>query len=67
MRPPFMANLLVRDVARAIPCYRDGLAGVIHYSDPDGAAIKVGGVALTLHADHTYDKHPWHQRLVAEL
>ena len=33
--------------------------------DPDFAAIKVGGVELMLHADHTYDKHPWHQHLVA--
>ena len=57
MLPPFMANLLVRDVARAIPFYRDVLAGVIHSSDPDFAAIKVGGVELMLHADHTYDKH----------
>ena len=60
MLPPFMANLLVRDVQRAIPFYRDVLHGVIHYADPDFAAIKVGGVELMLHADHTYDKHPWH-------
>ena len=65
MLPPFMVNLIVRDVARAIPFYRDVLGGVIHYADPDFAAIKVGGVELMLHADHTYDKHPWHQRLIA--
>ena len=63
--PAFMANLLVRDVARALPFYRDVLGGEIHYSDPDFAAIKIGGVELMLHADHTYDKHPWHQHLVA--
>ena len=41
-------------------------ARLFHYSDTDFAAIKVGGVELMLHADHTYDKHPWHQRLVAD-
>ena len=66
MLPAFMANLLVRDVARAIPFYRDVLGGAVHYSDADFAAIKVGGVELMLHADHTYDKHPWHPRLVAD-
>jgi uncharacterized glyoxalase superfamily protein PhnB len=65
MLPAFMANLLVRDVERAIPFYRDVLGGIVHYADPDFAAIKVGGAELMLHADHTYDKHPWHQRLVA--
>jgi uncharacterized glyoxalase superfamily protein PhnB len=65
MLPAFMANLVVRDIERAIPFYRDVLAGVIHYADPDFAAIKVGGAELMLHADHTYDKNPWHQRLVS--
>jgi uncharacterized glyoxalase superfamily protein PhnB len=65
MLPAFMANLLVRDVARAVPFYRDVLGGVIHYADPDFAAIKVGGAELMLHADHTYDKHAWHPHLVA--
>jgi len=26
--------------------------------------VNVGGVELMLHADHTYDKHPWHAPLV---
>ena len=65
MLPAFMANLLVSDVERAIPFYRDVLGGIVHYADPDFAAIKVGGAELMLHADHTYDKHPWHQRLAA--
>jgi uncharacterized glyoxalase superfamily protein PhnB len=60
-----MANLLVRNIERAIPFYRDVLGGVIHYADPDFAAIKVGAVELMLHADHTYDKHPSHERLTA--
>ena len=65
MLPAFMANLLVRYVERAIPFYRDVLGGIVHYADPDFAAINVGGAELMLHADHTYDKHAWHPRLVA--
>jgi uncharacterized glyoxalase superfamily protein PhnB len=63
MLPVFMANLIVRDVPRAVAFYQEVLGGVIHYADPDFAAIKVGGAELMLHADHTYDKHPWHPRL----
>ncbi len=65
MLPAFMANLVVRDVPRSVAFYRDVLGGVIHYADPDFAAVKVGGAELMLHADHTYDKHPWHSPLVA--
>lgn len=61
--PVFMANLLVRDVARAAAFYREVLGGRVHYADPDFAAINVAGAELMLHADHTYDKHPWHARL----
>src|SRR5262249_35463903 len=63
MLPSFMANLLVRDVERAVIFYREVLQGVVHYADPDFAAIKVGGAELMLHADHTYDKHAWYPRL----
>jgi len=63
MLPAFMANLIVSDVSRSVRFYEDVLGGVIHYADPDFAAIKVGGAELMLHADHTYDKHPWHPRL----
>ena len=74
--PAFTVNLLVRDVPRAIefllatarPAGRVRgmrvLAATVHYSDGDFAAINVGGVELMLHADHTYDKHPWHAPLV---
>ena len=27
------------------------------------AAVNLNGAELMLHADHTYDKHPWHPRL----
>ena len=64
MLPAFMANLIVKEVVRAVAFYQDVLGGVIHYVDPDFAAVKVGGAELMLHADHTYDKHPWHARLI---
>ncbi len=39
------------------------LDATIHYADPDFAAVAVSGVELMLHADHAYDKHPWHAPL----
>jgi len=63
MLPVFMANLLVRDVGRALGFYKDVLGARVHYSDPDFAAVNLNGAELMLHADHTYDKHPWHPRL----
>src|SRR5207249_888239 len=39
------------------------LNATVHYADPDFAAINVGGVEMMLHADHTYDKHPWYAPL----
>ena len=64
MLPAFMANLVVRDMTRAVAFYRDVLQATVHYADPDFAAVKVGGGAeLMLHADHTYDKHAWYPRL----
>ena len=61
--PAFMANLIVKDVSRSVAFYGDVLGGIVHYSDVDFAALKVGGAELMLHADHTYDKHPWYARL----
>ncbi len=63
--PPFMANLLVRDVQRSVDFYVTVFEATLHYADPDFAALLVGGVDLMLHADHTYEDHPWHPRLVA--
>jgi len=54
--PAFTVNLVVRDIPRAV-------GANVHYADPDFAAIAIGGVELMLHADHTYDKHPWHAPL----
>jgi uncharacterized glyoxalase superfamily protein PhnB len=61
--PVLTVNLLVREVARAVEFYRKVLAARVHYADPDFAALAVNGVELMLHADHTYDKHPWHAAL----
>jgi catechol 2,3-dioxygenase-like lactoylglutathione lyase family enzyme len=56
-------NLLVRDVARALPFYREVLGAQIIYSDADFAVVRHGDVEWMLHADHTYLDHPLHQVL----
>lgn len=61
--PRFTVNLVVRDIPRAVEFYRTVLAATVHYADTDFAAINLSGVELMLHADHTYDKHPWHGAL----
>jgi len=58
--PPFTINLVVRDVPRVVDFLRNVLTATIHYADPDFAAFTVAGIEMMLHADHTYDKHPWH-------
>jgi uncharacterized glyoxalase superfamily protein PhnB len=58
--PGFTVNLLVRDVELALPFYREVLDATVHYADPDFAAIRVANLELMLHADHTYDGHPWY-------
>jgi len=62
--PAFTVNLLVRDMPRALGFHTQVLAAQVHYADADFAAVSVNGVELMLHADHTYDKHPWHVPLV---
>ena len=62
--PPFSVSLTVKDIARSVEFYRTVLAAFVHYSDPDFAALKIGGAEVMLHADHTYDAHPWHSRLI---
>lgn len=63
--PAFSVNLLVRDVTRSLQFYEEVLGALVQYSDVDFAALKAGGVDLMLHADHTYDDHPWYGRLAA--
>lgn len=64
--PPFTANLIVRDVSRSVAFYRDVLGATVHYSDPDFAALRVGGLEFMLHADHAYEEHPWHTELASD-
>ena len=56
--PKFTVNLLVKDVAKALPFYRDVLQATVRYSDGDFAALEIAGTDFMLHADHTYDRHP---------
>lgn len=61
--PQFTINLLVRDIERSVAFYEAVLEAIVHYSDPDFAAIRVLAQELMLHADHAYDGHPWYKRL----
>jgi catechol 2,3-dioxygenase-like lactoylglutathione lyase family enzyme len=58
-------NLIVRDVARSLPFYVDLLGFTCPYSDPDFAALEGFGLKVQLHADHTWERMPWHGRLAA--
>ncbi len=57
--PQFTVNLIVRSIDRTLEFYRKVLDAQVHYSDPDFAALRILGVELMLHADHTYDHNPW--------
>ncbi len=57
--PAFSVNLLVADIARAVAFYREVLQAEEVYSDPDFAALRLGALHFMLHADHTYEAHPW--------
>jgi catechol 2,3-dioxygenase-like lactoylglutathione lyase family enzyme len=61
--PSFTVNLIVRDVEASVRFYRDVLGATARYADPDFAAMRVLDLEFMLHADHTYDKHPWYERL----
>ena len=61
--PRFTVNLLVRDLSRSLPFYRDVLGATVPYGDADFAAMSLNGVEFMLHADHTYDHHPLFARL----
>lgn len=61
--PRFSVNLLVRDVAKSLPFYKDVLGARVRYRDADFAAMELNGVEFMLHSDHTYDHHPLFARL----
>ena len=56
-------NLIVRDIARSLPFYRDVLGLTVQYADADFAALQLADAKVQLHADHTYDHQPWAPRL----
>jgi catechol 2,3-dioxygenase-like lactoylglutathione lyase family enzyme len=57
--PQFTVNLIVQNIATALEFYRHVLQARVHYSDPDFAALRILGIELMLHADHSYEHHPW--------
>jgi len=61
--PDFTVNLLVRSIERSVAFYRDVLGAAVQHSDTDFAALRVARLEFMIHADHTYDKHPWHPEL----
>jgi uncharacterized glyoxalase superfamily protein PhnB len=65
--PRFSVNLLVRDVLRSLPFYRDVLHATVRHADADFAALTLQGTDFMLHSDHTYDHHPLYSRLKANL
>ena len=56
-------NLIVRDIARSLPFYRDVLGFTVHYADADFAALQLADAKVQLHADHAYGHQPWAARL----
>ena len=56
---------IVANLERSVEFYRNVLAAFVQYSDPDFAAIKLAGVDVMLHADHTYEDHPWYAQLAS--
>jgi predicted enzyme related to lactoylglutathione lyase len=64
--PAFTVNLIVADVERSVGFYRAVFAVEVRYKDPDFAALRIGELDFMLHADHTFDDHPWHESLNAD-
>jgi catechol 2,3-dioxygenase-like lactoylglutathione lyase family enzyme len=62
----FTVNLLVADVEKAVQFAREVLRAAIVYQDPDFAAVRYGEQEWMLHADHTYDRHPFGAHTIPE-
>jgi catechol 2,3-dioxygenase-like lactoylglutathione lyase family enzyme len=58
-------NVVVRDIDTALVFQREVLAARVIYSDPDIAVCAGYGSEWMLHADHTYDKHPFGDEMQA--
>jgi len=64
--PAFTVNLLSADLERSARFYAEVLGARIVYRDVDFMALELAGLAFMVHADHTYDHHPWSARLARE-
>ena len=60
-------NLLVRDMDAALPFHTEVLDAEVVHADPDFAVLRRGAAEWMLHADHTYQDHPLHGSLTADL
>ena len=60
-------NLLVRDMDAALPFHTEVLDAEVVHADPDFAVLRRGVAEWMLHADHTYQDHPLHGSLTADL
>jgi catechol 2,3-dioxygenase-like lactoylglutathione lyase family enzyme len=60
-------NLLVRNIAAALPFQCEVLGAAVVYSDADFAVLRYGEVEWMLHADHTYLEHPLHPSLAEAM
>jgi catechol 2,3-dioxygenase-like lactoylglutathione lyase family enzyme len=58
-------NFIVREVERSVAFLTAVLGFTAHYSDADFAALEGHGIKVQLHADHTWEHMPWHDRLAA--
>ena len=56
-------NLIVHDVTRSVAFYREVLEAEVRHQDEDFAALRLGAHDLMLHAEHTYERHPWADEL----
>ncbi len=63
---PLGFNLIVRDIAAALPFHLEVLEANSVYHDPDIAVLQRQGAQWMLHAHHTYDAHPWHPVLASD-
>ncbi len=52
-------NLIVRDVGRSLPFYRDVLGFEVLHEEEAFAALRGHGTQVQLHADATYRRMPW--------
>jgi catechol 2,3-dioxygenase-like lactoylglutathione lyase family enzyme len=55
-------NILVAEIDAALRFQREVLGAEVVYSDPDIAVLRLAEAEWMLHADHTYEDHPFRVR-----